>query len=62
MEGMPLKYIAMLIIAAIIVSAMVNITGMLTSTTIASIETANSTMTEILHRSLGDALKGIVTP
>lgn len=62
MEGMPLKYIAMLIIAAIIVSAMVNITGMLTATTIAGVETANGTLTEVLHHSLGDVLKGNVTP
>jgi archaellin len=62
MEGMPLKYIAMLIIAAIIVTAMVNITGTLTATTITGMETANSTLQEVLQHSMGNALKVNVTP
>ncbi|GEM_PF-6120803 len=62
MEGMPLKYIAMLLIAAIILAAMVNITGMLTDTTITGIETANGTLQEVLHHSMGNALKVNVTP
>ena len=62
MEGMPLKYIAMMIIAAIILAAMVNITGMLTSTSISGVQTANQTLTEVLHHSMGTVLKGNITP
>lgn len=62
MEGMPLKYIAMLVIAAIILAAMVNITGMLTATTVSGIQTANGTLNEVLHNSMSSVLSGNVTP
>lgn len=62
MEGLPLKYITMILVAMLIVAAFVSITNLLSATAVNATQTANGTLNEVLTQTLGNALKVNVTP
>ncbi|MFQ5647930.1 MAG: hypothetical protein ACE5FW_01725 [Candidatus Aenigmatarchaeota archaeon] len=62
MEGLPLKYITMILVAMLIVAAFVSITNLLSATAANATQTANGTLNEVLTQTLGNALKVNVTP
>jgi len=62
MEGLPLKYIAMLLIAFLVVAAFVSITNLMSATAVNTTQMTNSTLNSILTETLGNALKVNVTP
>jgi hypothetical protein len=55
-EGLPLKYVAMIIIALIMVGALLQITGILTTSVSNATETANKTLHTVLDKSMGDVI------
>ena len=57
MEGLPLKYIAMLLIAFLVVAAFVSITNLMSATAVNTTQMTNSTLNSILTETLGNALK-----
>ena len=56
-EGLPLKYIAMLIVAAVILGAFISITLTLSNTTLAGVLQTNQTLNEILNKSVGNVVQ-----
>jgi len=56
-EGLPLKYIVMILAAAIIIAVLLQITGILSSTATTGTEQANQTLNTILEKSLGNVLE-----
>jgi hypothetical protein len=56
-ESLPLKYIVMIITAAIIISTILYMTGTVADLATAGTEQANQTLTTVLNQSLGNALK-----
>jgi len=61
-EGMALKYIAMMLIAALVVAAFVQVTGMMVSLGTNGTVVANQTLQTVLDQSLGNVIKGNITP
>ena len=55
-EGMPLKYIVMLIIGAIIIAAFVEISTIIGNTGLQGVSQANQTLTTILNKSIGNVI------
>ena len=62
MEGLPLKYISMLLIAALVVAAFVSVTNLMEAAAINTTQTANGTLNTVLTETLGNVLKANVTP
>jgi hypothetical protein len=62
LEGMPLKYIAMLIVAAIIMVAFMNIVNMVMTMSINATQTANGTLMAVLDQSIGNTLNANASP
>ena len=56
MESLPLKYIAMLLFAGIVLAAFVSITNMISTTSLSITNTTSTTMNAILTEKLGNAL------
>lgn len=61
-EGLALKYVAMLLVAVLVVAAFVQITGMISSLGTTGTITANQTLQTILDQALGNVIKGNITP
>lgn len=62
LEGLALKYIAMLLVAVLVVAAFVQVTGMISALGTEGTITANQTLQTILDQSLGNVIKGNITP
>lgn len=56
-EGLPLKYIAMLIVAGIVFAAFIEITLILSTTSLSGISQTNQTLNEILNKSIGNVIQ-----
>jgi hypothetical protein len=61
MESLPLRYIALIIIAVIIMASFIQITNMVATTAMAASQTANGTLLSILDNSLSHGI-GNFTP
>jgi hypothetical protein len=61
-EGLPLKYIIMLLVAVIIIATLIHVTNMFSATAIAGTEQANQTLNTVLEESLGNVLKNSANP
>ncbi|MEM5804228.1 MAG: hypothetical protein QXU82_00010 [Candidatus Aenigmatarchaeota archaeon] len=57
MEGLPFKYIVMLIAAALVVGALMMALDLLTATAKATTSSANATLMDALNNSLSRAVK-----
>ncbi|MBU5557725.1 MAG: hypothetical protein QW751_01075 [Candidatus Aenigmatarchaeota archaeon] len=55
-EGLPLRYILLLLIAAVVLVAVLSITGMLTTSATSATQTANSSLLDVLSKSIGNVL------
>jgi len=56
-EGLPFKYILILIVAVIIISAFFFVLGKFSSTALAMTKSTNSTLHDVLNNSLSQALR-----
>jgi hypothetical protein len=61
-EGLPLKYIIMLLVATLIIAALLQVTDMFSATAMAGTEQANQTLSTILEKSLGNVLENSANP
>ena len=55
-EGMPLKYIIVIIVGAIIIAVFLQIANIIGNTGLQGVSEANQTLTAVLNKSIGNAI------
>ncbi len=56
-EGLPLKYMAMLLMSMLVIAAFVHIASILATTGFQGVSQSNQTLNEILNKSIGNVLQ-----